>query len=449
MNTITYLNSKPYGGARTLTTHFGDLRTTLYSMGICWVDSAKGKFALEHTNATGLLSSFRVILYADRSRANYENPMVHECNGLVLLANVYSDRIEWEILARAMPTLNQSQYSIKRVIDLCKSGAYDVYEALDSTVINLYQFASSWRISTTKGYDVTNLQMCEGYTYLEVFTNILENKYKQCSLEKLDRRYTYTFSLRYSGYHIFVENRTNPSANTYITLMQVTDPITGAPVDGERERIKSLGMYLYYPIKHSRSGEPTNPSVLLNNCKSSFAKYDRAVSTKNHKLRPVYGYVLRSTSNRVPLEYQNIYLESSLMKLIRNGLYRSNHEYLRDGDLRMITISLFMNRSYYPKYSVVFHQFKDEFESLEFIIGGLAQAIASSLTNTSTQDHEPVIADFISTIVEQMRKDLLVDGHEQQTESIASLCLDYIYNPKYRVVLERIIANSDLVKLVT
>ena len=53
---------------------------------------------------------------------------------------------------------------------------YDIYKVYDGTLINLYwwETENSWKISTTKGYDVTELKWSE-ITYENAFHSILKN----------------------------------------------------------------------------------------------------------------------------------------------------------------------------------------------------------------------------------------------------------------------------------
>ncbi len=445
MNTVSMLQSKPVSG--TILSHFGGLRTHLYAMGVCWVDSVSGQFS----EIDGF--SMRVILYSDRSRANFENPIVAECNGLVLSATVQSGLVLWKVLCSPLPTLNQSQFSMKQLANMYAKGSYDTYEAMDATVVNLYWNDDSWSISTTKGYDVTDMIMCAGYTYKQVFESIVSHKYPEFNMGVLNPEYTYTLSIRYSSYHVFVENRTNLSSNTYITLMSAQYTSTGTNDLNEFDRVKVLsGFCTSLPVK----GLKNNLNHLLSNCKNSIQSYEKVFPAQGHNQRskgnnskPVYGYILRTNDLSIPVSYRNVYIESSLMKLIRNGLYRHNHDNLRDGDYKMLTLSLFLNRSYFGKYYRVFHQYKDEFESLGFIIKGLSESIAKSILGTEKYEHDLVISDFISNVITQMKSDSIIPSDSTDKVSLESTCMDYIYNPKYRSSLENIIMNSDLVKLVS
>ena len=419
MNTIAYLAGNNEISLETL-------RSTLYSFGICWCDSINGQF--------DAYDQFRVILYLDRNRADFTNPMVKECNGLVL---EYFKNQGWNVLAVPPAAFNLNQISMKRLSDLYKSGTYQVYDVVDSTIINLYYYNNEWRISTIKGYDVTDMDMCQNYTYMDVLKNITAIKYKDFSFEKLNKQCSYTLSLRYHPYHIFAEVKNNKNMNTYITIHQVINRFTLKP---SNEKI--YGLYVNYPIKL----KDHNLNTLLNSCKTAYSKYEKSLKVDNSKYKPLYGYILRTNNQSVPEEYKNIYLESSLMKLIRNGIYRNNNDNLRKMDYPKITISLFMNRSYANKYELVFNQFSDEFESLKIIIKGLAETIISFIKQENHNHHSHDIITFVQMIIDDMYKNNIINNENKHVEE--SVVYDYIYDIKYKNHLENIITNSDLVRLI-
>ncbi len=419
MNTIAYLTSNAHLSVDVL-------RSSLYAAGICWCDSINGQF--------NEYDQFRVILYLDRSKADFSNPMVKECNGLVL---EYFKNQGWNVLAVPPQAFNQNQISMKKLSDLVRSGVYNVYDVLDSTIINLYYYNNSWRISTIKGYDVTDLEMCKNYTYMDILKNITQIKYKEFSFDKLNQQCSYTLSLRYQPYHIFMETRSSHTLNTYITLHQVINRFTLKP---SNEKI--YGLYVNYPLKLKEH----NLHTLLNSCKTAYSKYEKSLKLGNVKFKPLYGYILRTNNESVPEEYKNIYLESSLMKLIRNGIYKNNNENLRNLDYPKITISLFMNRSYSNKYEVTFNQFSEEFESLKVIIKGLSETIMSFIHKKNYTQHSNEIVSFVNLIINDMHANNIINNeHSNIPESVV---YDYIYDYKYKKHLEQIITNSDLVRLI-
>ena len=402
MNTITYLNNH--------TGNFATIRTDLYAFGICWCDSLNGKF----TNH----SKFRVILYLDRRCADFKNSMVRECNGLVL---EYIKEKGWTILVVPPQAFNLNQISMKYLFELYNSGVYNVYEALDSTIVNLYYYENKWCLATNKGYDSSNFILSGEKTYVEVFNNIVEKKYPKFNYDNLEKHISYTFSLRYAPYHIFNEV-VGFEANNSIELIQAVNCYTLRPSYDGVDGINTQTIVKF---------KDRNLNTLLNNVKNAYTRYEKNIKMCNSKNKPFYGYILRTSNASVPNEYKNIYLESSLMKLIRNGIYKNN-EPLRSLDYNKIAYTLFMNRSYIDKYKIVFSQFSYKFEKLFEFIQQLTSNIEISLKHDLVND-DPVINKFIQQIILDMKSNNIISN--QNNDITESVIYDYIYNKKYQTEL--------------
>jgi hypothetical protein len=400
MNTITYLNNH--------TGDFATIRTELYALGICWCDSLNGKFANHN--------KFRVIFYLDRRCANFKNPMVRECNGLVL--EYFKDK-GWTVLVVPPQAFNLNQISIKYLFELYNSGVYNVYEALDSTIVNLYYYEDKWCLSTTKGYDSSNFNLCGNKTYMDVFNFILNHKYKDFSYDNLEKHISYTFSLRYAPYHIFIETKSNYDSNTSIELIQAINCYTLRPsYDG----VTGINTQTIVKVKDR------NLNTLLNNVKNAFSRFDKNTKMCNTKIKPFYGYILRTSNASVPDEYKNIYLESSLMKLIRNGIYKNN-EALRNLDYNKVAYSLYMNRSYFDKYKIVFSQFETKFNQIQSLVDQLTSSIGLSLKHELETENSD-INNFIQMIILDMKSNNIISN--QNNDISESVIYDYIYNKKYQ-----------------
>ena len=424
-------------------------RTDLFQLGIKWCDSVNGNYVEN--------SKFRVILFSNKGSAKFDNPMVSECNGTIFEFNI-TNPVKWRILCVPPKALNPNKISIKKLSDMYKSGMYELYEAYDGSIVNMYFYEGEWRLSSVKGFDITHLQMFEQLSYKDVFMQIVENKYPNFKFEGLNINYCYTFCMRYYPYHIFTENRSNRIANTYMNVIQIVNMNTLCVENKDTINIhnspmfnlKLMGLFINFPIN---SKNLSNVNVLMNKCKNALSSYEKAITKNNTVVRPLYGYILRSIHPNIPNEYQNIFFESSLMKVIRNGIYKDNHEHLRNGNYKLLTISLFLNKRYNSVYKTVFQQFTEEFESLNIIVDTLIHAITHYMYTNQHLNLQPVIVQFITDVSNTMtennvyNKDIVFDDTEKN--KIRSLVEDYMFNQKFKNQLINIIMNTDIINLIS
>jgi hypothetical protein len=373
MNTIKFLTSHPTT-TDTLVKDIAALRTKLFNAGIYWTDDVKGNFSK---------GSFRAVLYVGNSQAvDFKNPMAKECNGLVV-----SYDNGWKILAMPPPAFCTNKISMKKLDDLYQAGAYEVYEALDASIVTLYFYKDKWRMSSTKGYDIGDIDMIDGMTYMDAFVDLMETKYHAFQFDNLVKTNSYTVALRHSRYHIFNEtkhlaNRTKniPKAgvdmNSYIMMMCVADT---NKIQFVSKQVAGLPQQM--PI--TQSGASIH--VLNNYAKSAYAKYAKACRLKNFKYKPLYGYILRAKQRCVPDEYSTIYIESQLFKAIKMGLYKNN-QHLRSEDYNRLAIQMSTNHEYYEKFVTLFAQFDVRFKLLDATIDEIAGMVIQQVVSGSTPD---------------------------------------------------------------
>ena len=160
----------------------------------------------------------RIIFYSKFKgyKLDLSDPIVRECNGyifniknnkpLVIPTNVLSNIINYDFVDKNI-------------------NSYDIYKVYDGTIINLYWWEkeNSWKISTTKGYDVTELKWSE-ITYENAFHSILENIYNLLPNDfysQLDKKCCYTWGFNHPKFHPFWEGKDNQKG--YIWFVQSCD----------------------------------------------------------------------------------------------------------------------------------------------------------------------------------------------------------------------------------
>jgi hypothetical protein len=402
------------------------IRTNLFSLGINWCDSLNGDFAKLTEDL-----SMRVILTVNKRKdSDFNNPMIRECNGLVLNYK----NTKWTPLVIPIPMFNLNKISMKRLGDLFKSNVYDIYNANDATIINLYYYEDKWRLSSTNGYDITNLIMINNETYWDIFTKIMKNC-KHFNLDAISKLKSYSLNLRYSKFHIFNESKYNSKNkkidyNSYIILLQSVNRETL-----EINKFDNIGIPIQQPIIVK-----DNINTLLNYAKHAYSKYEKNIKNTIYKYKPLYGFILRAKNNNVNGEYQNIYIESSLMKIIKNGIYK-NSDLLTDDNTNLV-LSLYLDRSNSIRYQNILLQFNEEFKKIESILNNIVD-IVYIIINKLPQTQENYSSDIKSFI------DIILNNNNFKQLPINNECIidktliiDIIHDIKFLIPIRNIYQST-------
>ena len=427
MNTIKFLNSFTIR-EDTFVSDISLIRGKFYESGICWTDDVKGQFTPNEP--------FRVILYTRHGLVDFKNPLTRECNGLVLSYNK-----EWKLLSVPLNSFCTNKISMKKINDLHVSGAYDVYEVLDATILSLYYYDNQWRLSSTKSYDIGDSEMMTGMTFMGALYDLMETKYKSFKLENLNKHCSYTIALRHSKYHIFDETkhlaiRTNyvprpgVDMNSYIMSMHVVDTTTGLNCPKQVPGI---------PHQNPISFKDNSAYTLVNYAKSAYSKYAKAHRLQNFKYKPLYGYILRAKNRSVPIDYTTIYLESELLKVIKQGLYKNNIP-LIENNINELIINMSINHSRYDQYKIVFQQFSSKFDLLELEINRMTADVVQRIIQITSDDmiQEDTIMSESDTY-DQLIRDL-VDEFKNETNISPGVIKDALYSKKYCSYIKTILA---------
>lgn len=390
------------------------LRTELFTKGVCWVDSINGKFN-EH-------ETFQVVLFLKRNQLgiDYSNPIITECNGLVLQ---YADS-KWSPLAIPTPNCTQSKISMNKVDSYFQRKRYQIYEVLDATIINVYFHEGAWKIATSRGYDVTHFPLSGDHSYSEAFNSIAAAKYPKFSFNQLDPNYCYTFALRWNEFHCFNETKHIPLAkhnsNDYIKLIKASDLKTLKDLDLTWLNI-SLPIYHPVDIKNASS-----LSVLSTYSKNAYAKYAKGYETNNFKFKPLYGYILRATGSNIKCEYQNIMLTSSLYNLIKQGLYNK-----ASASLNEMIVHMFVQQRRKEQFKVIFDQYKPTFDKLEGLVLTIGQVVDKLITDQDYQPENPMIHAVAVKVADQIWKHNSLKNSAKPSAVTQSLVYDCMHSNDY------------------
>lgn len=409
-----------------------ETRPIIYSHYIKWCDDR------QIYDASNPPLENRVIFYSDKFKSDFKNPIVKECNGLVFAYNA-SNHHKWRIVSAPPECFNMNPLSVQKMNKYYLSNAYQIYEAIDGTMLTLYYFNGIWRMSSYKGYDVTFLTFCNEQTYLDIFNELVSSKYPDFSFDSLNKAKCYTVCMRYKNYHIFDEtiHKEDKDLNSYIVFIQSVNLSKEKQTSYEIRPCydENIGLPIQRPINISEK-TITN---LFNYAKQSYSKYEKDIKTNGYlTVRPLYGFILRSRN--AEHEYRNIYIESSLMKYIRLALYNQKKNTIScDNKQLQLKINTFMFRSNFQKYYFIFPQFKETYEDLLLFI----KCILPSTICNYIKSNELVIDEEHSYFIHNMTKfKKLVDTiiHDLQRDKIViknesldckSTIYDYIHSTKY------------------
>ncbi len=383
MNTFKFLNNFQLN-EESFANDMSNIRNKLFSMGVCWTDSVKGNFLYGE--------SFRVVLHTRKDNVDFKNPLVKECNGLVFEYNN-----GWTLLAMPQFAFCTNKISMHKLNDLYSAGYYDVYEVLDATILTLYFYNGSWRVSSTKGYDIGSMEMIKGMTFMDAINDLMNTKYKSFSFDNLQKEYSYTIALRHSKYHIFNETKYLASRtknvpkqgvdmNSYIMLMAIADPST---MSFNTKHVSGL------PLQNPLNIRDVNVPTLVNYARSAYEKYAKAHNLQSFKYKPLYGYILRSRNRNIPDEYSTIFIESSLFKVIKGGLYKNNYA-LRNINHNELAIQMMVDHNHLHQYKIVFDQFNTKFDILEKNTEALATIVLHNINIKKYKSNNQIIDDLVS-----------------------------------------------------
>jgi hypothetical protein len=222
---------------------------------------------------------------------------------------------------------------------------YKIYPLVDGTCISLYWY-DEWTISSRNGYDVKNIYWRDNKSFWECFVESL-NEYAEFSFDKLDKNVCYNLIFVNKHYHPF--NKKNK-----VFLLSAYD------VTKIKNVYPQIGVDSFKEIKD------INIRQLNNSCFNAFNDYTCGDEV-------CFGYVLRNINPK----FNDIIIESSLMRSIRKLIYQQNNpiDFVEDGNLYFKEFDYVAMRAYmtsilsfrtfvklFPEYS--FKSIDDFFDSL-------------------------------------------------------------------------------------
>lgn len=310
----------------------------------------------------GILASYdpndgRMIFYTSKNqRFSDADPLKLECNGLVF----DSQNIEPLVI----PSISyRSNIDTNIVNTYLSNDLYDILRVEDGTVINLYWWLDSWRISTARSYDLTDKKW-GSLTYKEVLKSILGDN-KEKFYNSLDISHSYTFGIKHEDSHPFWEGK-NESINK-IWFIQSTNL---------KDRTVSFTFENELEIQ-----QQTKSDIRPKNVKELFSELDNSLDNFIYDGLVNYGYILRSKNPSKTGAHSNILLESSLLQKIRQLYYHSNlnmvaQEMKYDRNIYILVYS-YLDTNRHILFRKLFPQYIKSFLELDEITSNLVRNIIS------------------------------------------------------------------------
>lgn len=262
------------------------------------------------------LPGFRVILSTKRNKANFNTPLVRECNGAVLMIEEVQDQYpRCRVLTRPVHDCNPNVHNPSLINNSIRNGLYDIFRIDDGTTVNISYVQrsptqkGSWVFSSKNALDLANVEW-RNRLYNEILDEVFK-KYPGFSLDKLNPMRTYTIGFRHPAYHPF--GGTSDARAWFIQSADVQsgDIFTSEPIGiptQERARINVQGGLFWQSMQES----------------ANEALDDYVHSVQNGApVRPCFGYILRSKDRERTKGYSDILIESSLMNEIRKAIYQA------------------------------------------------------------------------------------------------------------------------------
>ena len=294
------------------------------------------------------------------------NDLWAETNGLVV------DVLNLKILATP-PLTFRSNIDVQLVNTYLSNNMYDILLIEDGTVFNLYYWEplNSWRISTSRGYDMGDCKYSH-ITYKDIIKELIElnNIEEQEFYDSLNKNSSYTFGFKHSSMHAFWEG--NEAPINYMWFIQSVDENGVVSYDFDKFGIKTQKKY----------NQVNSTKLLFNEIKNSL---DNFINEK----QVLYGFILRSRDPKVTGLHSNIMLESSLLQKIRQLYYHSNiNEIAQKKNYNRelyIIVNSYLNHNLNEVFIELFPQYKNKYEELDRITDNLIKSI-NVLVNTTTNN---------------------------------------------------------------
>jgi hypothetical protein len=327
--------------------NFEEARGAIYKMGI---KSSYSKdrmiYSTLHTNKNTL-----------------DTPYTQECNGLILEIGT------WRPLMMPPRSLrfNINSNASNRFLH---QGLYRIYKAADGTCINLYFYNDKWCISTARGYEMNDLKW-EDSTYQELVNECLAELGLtwRTFTDQLNKASCYSFGFKHERFHRFQPH----NSMWFIQSVDLDDESDHYLWASDVSPIKNIKPQPAY------TEEVGSLKTLYRLASGSLAAY---IADKSSE--PCFGFILRSVNSETTGSHSDLFIESSLMRQIRQLCYDNNmHKDCMSNDWvkeDAVTLNAYIDSNRYENFMHLFPQYQKLFDYYNTLI----QRLVSIMVNPGT-----------------------------------------------------------------
>lgn len=367
--------------------------------------SANSKYA--HVDGSNIS---RILLSTRRKLPTQPDELYKQLNGLVLQ---YSG---WKVLSVGSPILNYSPKINETVSNL---SSYDIYPIIDGTVVTLYWYeptvavqscstgvksqpTGSWRLSSSNGYDVTDMRWLGSRTYMEAIVE-LAKLHPLFSFERLNRSCSYTIGFRHHDFHPlqcdgpklwFIQSCNTSLLNSLSVVSIDISKLTGQSMATMNSLIKAssvkpmlvistrddIGLPIQSPLQFppDMAAEVIMQTLLKHN-DNALAEFTKSLSG-DFIISPHYGYFLRTHSQRHDL--CDIMFESTLLALVKGALYNfpkkrntGESDLTPDNRMEYAKLRAYLSNTIKYPFITLFPQFQNDYVRYDVLFSKIADRI--------------------------------------------------------------------------
>lgn len=383
---------------------FDSARRELYKMGI------KTSYSEDVVIFSTLLTS----------KNSLDNPYTQECNGLIL------SRPDYKILVVPTRTL-RFNIATETSNAFLHQGLYHVYNALDGTCFNMY-YNDKWMISTAKGHSMNDIKW-DTKTYQEIIEECLTaiGYTWETFTAALDKNKCYSFGFKHSSFHKFFGGN-EPTSKLWFIQSVVTD--------------ESSDRYLWASDQSPIEIIPNQEryTTVVSNLRDLYKKAGAALEDFLTNKNVCYGFILRSVNINVTKSHSDLFIESSLMRTIRQFWYENDlidmcHKNKWNKELA-ITLNAFLGRSENDTFLKLFPQYQSWFDKHEILV----KKISENMTKLAFK--EPIDDSAIATVSREMYtsfvENIEFDISGKTKEAVSKVYLEYVSHPDSLSILMQV-----------
>ncbi|MCK4967724.1 MAG: hypothetical protein KAS12_01600 [Candidatus Aenigmarchaeota archaeon] len=274
---------------------------------------------------------------------------------------------------------------------------YDIYEAKDGTIINLYFWHGKWNISSARCHELNNLCWIGEKTYEEIFTSFIA-KY-DIDLSKLDRSSSHTVGIKFRDLHWFQSDK---EEMWYVSSFSLTQKkfIVDEYLSGKLPIQQQIKIQL---------------KKMQNNTRTAIRYFQMTGLT-------TFGYILRHKGDG-----SDIYLESSLMRKIRQTIYLQSSILVNNKNRR----DFILWRAYLFRDPIIFNlfpEFIEEFKKNDKVIDELVDKCFIMIKIPHDNSNQTEKIDKLANIL--YNTVIKAERPGGPTNDLKSLIRDIIISPK-------------------